>query len=707
MKILNKLLVLIMLLLLSCKSKEPELTVSSTTTIFFVAQQNPNQKYIVLLNVTTNFSGSTSKNSTLKGQYFKFTNTDNSAINSSIQNVVNNYSTETSNLNSNFTPTSIENYLKSEKGFSQSSELSYEKSLELLNTKQTLIRDENSQVEDKIILDVVKAARNQVRDCISSPGPKCAKAVRKTINATGNLWKSIGKIISDAINNSTQTSSDDVYEEISKMKDDENLENTSDKIKANSWGDPHINTFDGLSYDFQAWGEFIAVKSTIDNFEVQVRQIGTENGPFSYNRGLAVQTGSDVVCFVNNNLYINNKVQSLNFTNLALKDNASLSITKDSRNIDLINIKSKYGDIVTIPKLWYDYQIQLSDSRKNKVIGLFGNYDGKNDNDLTLKNGDVIKLESTKVVVLSVEVPFKQMYPTYADSWRIEQKNSLFYYESGKNTDSFTNKNTPKEPVTITQEKKTWAEGVCKSAGITKEPFLSGCIMDVALTNDVSVASQSLWGQENNTTPNILQVSIGSDINYFKNIRVTLSENQGNLEDSCLVSFNTGKVFQLKEGAKNANLIDGIFLNVCSPTLHTPFSVITCGGSCGVGVTYNQITSQKWSTYKKGTVEFIGFAADDNPNDQFRVASSSWNSIGSSKDIENYFVKHYGAFTIESTLTYSNIFANGANCLPTTFLNRTLRRFLTQDNKKGVLLLNSYGKTKTGYWIDFDIKVQK
>ena len=37
-------------------------------------------------------------------------------------------------------------------------------------------------------------------------------------------------------------------------------------------GDPHLTTFDGLYYDFQAAGEFIAAKSPSGSFEIQVRQ---------------------------------------------------------------------------------------------------------------------------------------------------------------------------------------------------------------------------------------------------------------------------------------------------------------------------------------------------------------------------------------------------------------------------------------------------
>ncbi|MFM6860996.1 MAG: hypothetical protein ACKPKG_10135, partial [Dolichospermum sp.] len=42
--------------------------------------------------------------------------------------------------------------------------------------------------------------------------------------------------------------------------------------QGHGWGDVHLVNFDGKPYDFQAVGEFILVKSLIDDFQVQTRQ---------------------------------------------------------------------------------------------------------------------------------------------------------------------------------------------------------------------------------------------------------------------------------------------------------------------------------------------------------------------------------------------------------------------------------------------------
>src|SRR5262249_13275931 len=45
-------------------------------------------------------------------------------------------------------------------------------------------------------------------------------------------------------------------------------------------GDPHLHTFDGLPYEFQAAGEFVLARSTVGGFEVQARQQPITNGFF-------------------------------------------------------------------------------------------------------------------------------------------------------------------------------------------------------------------------------------------------------------------------------------------------------------------------------------------------------------------------------------------------------------------------------------------
>lgn len=284
-----------------------------------------------------------------------------------------------------------------------------------------------------------------------------------------------------------------------------------------SSGDPHLTTFDGLYYDFQGHGEFVAVKSTTDNFEVQVRQEdpGDSGGQATINTAVAVQTGTDVVCVVTkpDRLYINNQLQNLaTFTRRALKDGASVSKSnEDNRNV--VAIRHKNSGLVKVRLSsadWLDYSLYLPEARKGKVEGMLGNYDDNRDNDVQVRGGEVLSQQGL--------LRFEDMYPGFADSWRTSQTNSLFYYDAGKTTNSFTQRNFPRTPINLTADQRTRAESTCRAAGVTEEPYLSNCILDVAITGNASLASAALWGQQADSRAPALPLAVVAEAVSIKRI---------------------------------------------------------------------------------------------------------------------------------------------------------------------------------------------
>ncbi|MGN6493706.1 MAG: VWD domain-containing protein [Agriterribacter sp.] len=257
-------------------------------------------------------------------------------------------------------------------------------------------------------------------------------------------------------------------------------------------GDPHIFTPDGRAYDFHGWGEFIAAKSLTDNFEVQVRQMQLPYivAQTTVNRAIAIQTGEDVVCITSGpqRLYINNQLHDFNFQDISLNQGASIERIQEGP-FPVIVIRTSNNDRVKVRLdgsfngSYIDYKIILNKNRAGKIRGLMGNADGNKDNDLQLANGQVI------------DYVFENMYPGFANSWRITQNEALFYYEPGKNTDSYTKKDFPIAPPAITAQKMAWAEQACKNAGITTQPALCNCTLDVAVTDDASMALNALWDQ--------------------------------------------------------------------------------------------------------------------------------------------------------------------------------------------------------------------
>jgi hypothetical protein len=85
---------------------------------------------------------------------------------------------------------------------------------------------------------------------------------------------------------------------------------------------------------------------------------------------------------------------------------------------------------------------------------------------------------------------FDKLYRDFGDSWRIKQEDSLFDYESGKSTATFTDRNFPKRYHNIASlmpNQIRQAENVCRKAGVN-DFMLEGCILDVGFTGETGFA---------------------------------------------------------------------------------------------------------------------------------------------------------------------------------------------------------------------------
>ncbi|MFC5413133.1 VWD domain-containing protein, partial [Larkinella bovis] len=244
-----------------------------------------------------------------------------------------------------------------------------------------------------------------------------------------------------------------------------------DDSDGGGWGDPHLRTADGFNYDFQGFGEFILLKSTTDNFEIQARHEGPGNSEYvTMTTALGIQTGDDIVSVHAKPaaVFINNEKQNVSSGNISLKKGASISIQGGKIKVvasskDRVEIDVYAGSM--------NYSLFLGPDRKGKVEGLLGNFDGNKENDLKTKEGEVVKNE------------FSSLYPRYADSWRVN-KNFLLQYESGKNTESYTRRDLPKPLPTFSDTKRDAARKACIAAGVTGEPYLSNCTYDLLVTDN-------------------------------------------------------------------------------------------------------------------------------------------------------------------------------------------------------------------------------
>lgn len=286
-------------------------------------------------------------------------------------------------------------------------------------------------------------------------------------------------------------------------------------------GDPHIHTVDGKRYDFQAAGEFILLKD-FEGLEIQARQMPvlTANpitDPYtglhscvSLNTAVAARVGSHRISWQPGRrpgqlqFYLDGKAAQLSKEPYDLDGNlvygfdagGSMALRVDFLNNAVLIVTSHFW---TSHSLWY---LNISVSRTQADMGIMGSIPRSTWLPL-LSSG-----ASVGAMPQNLNDRYKTLYQTFADSWRVSGETSLFVYQPGTSTETFTDKDWPAGqppcnlkpqfeipgiaiPQGMPVEKATQ---VCKI--ITDHGLNQDCIFDVATTGDEEFAKAYRVTQE-------------------------------------------------------------------------------------------------------------------------------------------------------------------------------------------------------------------
>ena len=256
-------------------------------------------------------------------------------------------------------------------------------------------------------------------------------------------------------------------------------------------GDPHLQTLDGVGYDFHAVGEFVLLRGTGDltgRFEVQSRMAPVDGVPgVSVNEAVAIDLDGRVVMIDAadaNPLWVDGAQVVLNDGGRLDLDNHLILRSGSTYTVYFAGLDDVLGDgdaqvIVDVRSGRLDIAVAASTEMAGAVEGLLGDGDGNAANDIARADG----------TVLERPLAFEDLYGGYRDDWRVTtDAQSLFVYDDGETLAGFYDPDAPGQTVAVddfSPEQVNAAKDALDDAGLQPGTLAyDNALLDFLLTGD-------------------------------------------------------------------------------------------------------------------------------------------------------------------------------------------------------------------------------
>ncbi|XP_038046056.1 fibrillin-1-like [Patiria miniata] len=334
------------------------------------------------------------------------------------------------------------------------------------------------------------------------------------------------------------------------------------------WGDPHIKSLDEVEYTFNGLGEYTVALIENDNgaqiFELQgrtQRATNAETGELTdatFYSGFAAeypgegrvevklnkrQKADDLITTVNGDV-VTPTTAGLLIGNITVKRDASTNkvVTMFPGDIQFtVGVNNSIGDIT----------VQFGQTYRGKTKGLLGVWDDDQSNDATRRDGTIQPATGD-----GGEMIERDFY-NFAETWRITEENSLFYYVGDEtwalsNNHSFQPSFYEDLVAAATPEKLTKAQELC---GDNKM-----CLFDTLATDDESIGQSTVMLNEMNSASESAAKNFPPNITASDTFRVMVGvEFEEQLE--AVDPDGDDVVFSLVEPIENASITEdgGLF----------------------------------------------------------------------------------------------------------------------------------------------------
>jgi hypothetical protein len=257
-------------------------------------------------------------------------------------------------------------------------------------------------------------------------------------------------------------------------------------------GDPHMLTVNDYRYDFQAAGEFVLLRNADDSVEIQAREqpFGHREHGVATNTAVAARDNGHRVGIYASPFFgqLQVKVDGADVDASASTDlGAGASVHPIDMGIEVDFPDGSVLDALSVGLWGINAVVQPSDALRADGVGLLGPITPGNLGVPALPDGTQLPAAP------DAHTRFQAVYGPFADAWRVTDASSLFDYEPGQSTATFTDRSFPSEADAAAQASfppDAVAAGEAACVNVTDPELHPECVFDVAATGDAGFATE-------------------------------------------------------------------------------------------------------------------------------------------------------------------------------------------------------------------------